>query len=75
MIHTFIHSYYANGGTGTLPQFYDVNLLDTFIRYAIDFRGISELLAPDADLWIGETSSMYGGGAPHLSDTYVAGFM
>ena len=68
-----IHSYYANGETATLPQFYNVNLLDSFIRVAINFRGISELLAPDADLWVGETSSMYN--ASPLSHTYVAGFM
>ena len=41
----------------------------------LNFRGISEVWAPNTNLWIGETSSMYDGGAPHLSDTYVAGFM
>jgi len=26
-------------------------------------------------VWLGETSSCWGGGAPGLSDRYVAGFM
>lgn len=26
-------------------------------------------------IWMGETASAFGGGAPGLSDTYVAGFM
>lgn len=30
---------------------------------------------PDKKVWLGETSSAYGGGAPRLSNTYIAGFM
>ena len=29
----------------------------------------------DVSLWLGETGSCFGGGAPGLSDSYVAGFM
>jgi len=30
---------------------------------------------PDTELWLGETSSTYGGGTPTLSGAYIAGFM
>ena len=29
----------------------------------------------NTSVWLGETSSCWGGGAPGLSDRYVAGFM
>lgn len=34
-----------------------------------------ELTSPGKKVWLGETSSAYGGGAKGLSDTFVAGFM
>ncbi|XP_031658932.1 heparanase isoform X1 [Oncorhynchus kisutch] len=34
-----------------------------------------ELISPGKKVWLGETSSAYGGGAKGLSDTFVAGFM
>lgn len=30
---------------------------------------------PGKKVWLGETSSAYGGGAPDLSNTFIAGFM
>ncbi|CAI8054362.1 Heparanase [Geodia barretti] len=72
---TTYHQYYGNGNTAKLAQCYDVNLLDSYIHDAIDFQGTTEALQPQANVWLGETSSFYDGGAPHLSDTYVAGFM
>ena len=67
--------YYGNGHTGTLPEFYDVDKLDSFITEAVFYQTATELLQPQASTWLGETSSLYDGGAPHLSDSYVAGFM
>ena len=67
--------YYGNGKTGTLPQFYDVDLLDDYIHTAIYYQSATALLHPEADVWLGETSSLYDGGTPHLSDSFVAGFM
>lgn len=34
-----------------------------------------DLASPGKKVWLGETSSAYGGGAKGLSDTFVAGFM
>lgn len=34
-----------------------------------------KLASPGKSVWLGETSSAYGGGAAGLSDTFVAGFM
>ena len=67
--------YYGNGQTGKESEFYDVGLLDSFIHTATLFQTASDILQPNADLWLGETSSLYDSGAPHLSDSYVAGFM
>ena len=50
-------------------------LLDGFISSANLARIYVAEDLPDAELWLGETSSTYGGGTPTLSDAYVAGFM
>lgn len=34
-----------------------------------------KLVSPGKPVWLGETSSAYGGGAVGLSDTFAAGFM
>ena len=34
-----------------------------------------EAVGRDAELWITETGSAWGGGAPGLSDRYLAGFL
>lgn len=34
-----------------------------------------KLVSPGKSVWLGETSSAYGGGAAGLSDTFAAGFM
>jgi len=70
-----LHSYYENGRTAVLQDFFNVSVLDSFIGYATKTKKYVNEYQPDAELWLGETSSTFGGGTPTLSDAYVAGFM
>lgn len=67
--------YYGNGSTAKLQDFTSIELLDHFIKEAKTASEMANKYQQGAELWLGETSSFYGGGAPDLSDTYVAGFM
>lgn len=53
-----------------------------FVKYFIYFLLLFQLsmqtvdlVSPEKRVWLGETSSAYGGGALGLSDTFAAGFM
>uniref|UniRef100_A0A2K6MGM1 Heparanase n=1 Tax=Rhinopithecus bieti TaxID=61621 RepID=A0A2K6MGM1_RHIBE len=59
------HHYYLNGRTATEEDFLNPDVLDILFH----------LTRPGKKVWLGETSSAYGGGAPLLSDTFAAGFM
>ena len=58
-----------------LPDFFDPHILDTFMEAANET--VTETLKHNinVELWLGETSSCYGGGTPVLSSSYIAGFM
>lgn len=58
-----------------LPDFFNPDVLDRFLIAAN--ATWNEMLQHNIsmELWLGETSSCSGGGAPVLSSTYVAGFM
>ena len=73
IMYTF--SYYADGRTGIMAEFYNITLLDTFISTAVYHKTVCTSSAPGVDVWIGETASMYGGGTKGLSDSFIAGFM
>uniref|UniRef100_A0A8I3VW79 Heparanase n=1 Tax=Callithrix jacchus TaxID=9483 RepID=A0A8I3VW79_CALJA len=55
------HHYYLNGRTATKEDFLNPEVVES--------------TRPGKKVWLGETSSAYGGGAPLLSDTFAAGFM
>ncbi len=74
LLSSFICRYYENGATAVLPDFFSVSVLDKFIIEAMSAQGLLSEYQPDIELWLGETSSCYGG-APVLSNAYVAGFM
>ncbi|NXR73593.1 HPSE Heparanase, partial [Pycnonotus jocosus] len=69
------HHYYVNGRSATRRDFLSPEVLDTFATAIYEVLEIVDQTVPDKKVWLGETSSAYGGGAPRLSNTYVAGFM
>lgn len=67
------HQYYMNGRTATLADFLNPDIYDLLgqqVQYAKAIRGNI-----DRPLWITETASAYGGGAPGYSDRYVGVFI
>ncbi|KAM8871895.1 heparanase-like [Synchiropus picturatus] len=72
-LQSLVSSYYVNGRDTSLEDFLDPEVLDSLqwkIREVL--QTASRARKP---VWLGETSSAYGGGAPGLSDTFAAGFM
>ncbi|XP_054860037.1 heparanase isoform X1 [Amphiprion ocellaris] len=69
------HHYYVNGRDTSLEDFLDPEILDTLTSKTNEVMEKVKLLSPTKPIWLGETSSAYGGGAVGLSDTFVAGFM
>ena len=68
------HQYYINGRTAVLENFTDPNVLDLL---KTEIQRVLRVVrrSPVEKVWLGETGSAWGGGARHLSDSYVAGFM
>lgn len=64
-----------NGRKATADQFMDPYILDSFQDELDVAFSILEETSPGKPLWLGETSSAFGGGSVGLSDTYIAGFM
>ncbi|KAK7830990.1 hypothetical protein U0070_018534 [Myodes glareolus] len=69
------HHYYLNGRIATKEDFLSSDVLDTFILSVQKILKVTKKMRPGKKVWLGETSSAYGGGAPALSDTFAAGFL
>ncbi|KAM7447741.1 hypothetical protein ABFA07_004084 [Porites harrisoni] len=69
------HQYYLDKRNCTEKDFYNPNVLDKFLRELEAANDVLDKTAPGIPRWMGETGSAFGGGAPGLSDRYVAGFM
>nr|XP_033503556.1 heparanase [Epinephelus lanceolatus] len=69
------HHYYVNGRDTSQEDFLDPEVLDSLALKISEVLKKVKRLSPGKPVWLGETSSAYGGGAPGLSDTFVAGFM
>ncbi|XP_027882002.1 heparanase [Xiphophorus couchianus] len=69
------HHYYVNGRDTSLEDFLDPDVLDTLALKTNEVLERVQQESPGKPVWLGETSSAYGGGARGLSDTFVSGFM
>ncbi|XP_055956296.1 hyaluronoglucuronidase [Patella vulgata] len=66
--------YYMDAKKAEITDFYDVAKLDEFKTKWIA-PAMSIARNRGVPLWLGETSSAYGGGVVDMSDRYVAGYM
>ncbi|XP_056587207.1 heparanase isoform X1 [Triplophysa dalaica] len=69
------HHYYVNGRDTSLEDFLNPVVLDTLETKINEVLETVKSVSPGKKVWLGETSSAYGGGAVGLSDTFAAGFM
>nr|CAB3254092.1 heparanase-like [Phallusia mammillata] len=69
-----VHQYYLNGHTATEGDFLLPSTLNKIIKQINQIVRIVELQQPHLPIWLGETASAYGGGAPGLSNSYIDGF-
>jgi len=61
--------------TAKEEDFISVTKLDGFHNESMEASQTVQNLQPEAELWLGETSSAYDGGTKGLSDSFIAGFM
>ncbi|OXA45799.1 Heparanase [Folsomia candida] len=71
------HDYYFSGSTATILDFLDVRIMDKLTtRIQLVKRIVrTRFQQPDIPpLWLGETSTAFGGGSTNISDRFVACF-
>nr|XP_022319991.1 heparanase-like [Crassostrea virginica] len=69
------HHYYLDAAAASLQDFMDPDVLDGLQVEINQGNEATRKFAGGKQLWIGETSSAWGGGAKGLSDGFVAAFM
>jgi len=69
------YRYYLNGRNCSEEDFYNPDVLDYLLHELNAANDILAKIDPYTPRWLGETSSAFGGGAPGLSDRYIASFM
>uniref|UniRef100_A0A3B3HCX0 Heparanase n=2 Tax=Oryzias latipes TaxID=8090 RepID=A0A3B3HCX0_ORYLA len=67
--------YYVDGRAASLEDFLDPTVLDSLAVKTGEVLETVKRASPGTPVWLGETSSAFGGGAAGLSDSFVAGFM
>ncbi|KAK7792194.1 hypothetical protein R5R35_005148 [Gryllus longicercus] len=69
------HQYYLNRRDATLQDFINPSTLNVLKEQILAVNEVVDKHLPGIPVWLSETGSAYGGGAPGLSNTYVAGFL
>lgn len=69
------HQYYENGAVATADDFVNPDVLNILYDELHAGVNLTRAAGCNAKVWLGETSSCWGGGAPGLSDTFLAAFM
>nr|CAD7452385.1 unnamed protein product [Timema tahoe] len=69
------HQYYLNGRIATLKDFIEPSIFNKLYKQILEVQQVMTKTNTSLPLWLSETSSAYGSGAPGLSDRFVAGFL
>nr|CAI5859857.1 unnamed protein product [Callosobruchus analis] len=70
------HQYYLNGRTATAQDFLNPVIFDTMKTQIKTMKSIlNDTRLTQKPIWLGETASAYGGGAPNLSDAFIGIFL
>ncbi|XP_011505560.1 PREDICTED: heparanase-like [Ceratosolen solmsi marchali] len=69
------HQYYLNGHIAQLEDFLNPKVFNRLSEQISTMGNAIRSNGHNVSMWLSETSSAYGGGAPKLSDRFVAGFL
>ncbi|KAL3863631.1 hypothetical protein ACJMK2_005381 [Sinanodonta woodiana] len=67
------HHYYF--GTPSVDEFINPGMMDSLIERIAEFKLTANVLAPEAQVWLAETSTDWTGGQAGWTDRYLAGFL
>ncbi|KAH0558088.1 heparanase-like [Cotesia glomerata] len=69
------HQYYLNGREAKVSDFVDPNVFNRLPMQVDRVQNVINQSNKKIRMWMSETSTAWGGGAPKLSDRFVAGFL
>lgn len=67
--------YYLDGHTATEADFLSPATLDKLLGSCSEAVNLTRTLYGSQSVWLGETSSAYGGGAPGISNEFTSTFL
>ncbi|XP_026301238.1 heparanase isoform X2 [Apis mellifera] len=69
------HQYYLNGKEAQLIDFINISIFNYLPKQIKSMQEAIQSSGKIIPMWLSETSTAYGGGAPELSNRFVAGFL